>query len=136
MRKRIKEGVERGDLQSLVSNRVSIAEFEPKIGTAADVTVIGFYAVDDAPANDLAHFIETGTTKVLDTEVSPNPDDSGLYLVFVEVKNNEEMMKTIFEILDDIAPLCNITKWKLKFYRGKEIEISEDQVRQWLKKKQ
>ena len=40
---------------------------------------------------DLAFFMEKGATDILDTEVSPNPDDDGNYLVFVEIK-----MKTLW----------------------------------------
>jgi hypothetical protein len=54
----INEGVEFGDLQSLVSSDVSVAEFEPKTGTENDVVVIGFFCKDEAPANDIATFIE------------------------------------------------------------------------------
>ena len=71
----IKEGVEYGDLQTLVDNTVSIAEFKPKTGTEEDVIVLGFFVKDEEPAKDLAKFIERGVTPMLDTEVSPNPND-------------------------------------------------------------
>ena len=86
----IKEGVEYGDLQSLVKNIVSIAEFEPKTGIDNDVVVIGFYVDDESPAQDLGTFLERGVAEILDTEVSPNPDDEGYYMVFVEIDNDEE----------------------------------------------
>ena len=46
----IKEGVEYGDLETLVDSTVSVAEFKPKTGTEEDVIVIGFYVKDEAPA--------------------------------------------------------------------------------------
>ena len=134
-RQEILEGVEKGDLQSLVKKEVSIAEFEPKTGDFDEVTVLAFYVADESPAQDLAGFIEKGATKVIDTEVSPNPDDTGFYLVFVEIKNNLEMMKTVFEILLDAGNLCNLKEWNLQFFSGNKITITEKQIKEWLKKK-
>jgi len=130
----INEGVEFGDLQSLVSSDVSVAEFEPKTGTDDDVVVIGFFCKDEAPANDVATFIEKSTVDILDTEVSPNPDENGFYLVFVEVEN-ENLMKKVFELLDDVSRLTEIDEWSVDFYEGSTIQIGTKQITQWLKKK-
>ena len=130
----INEGVEFGDLQSLVSSDVSVAEFEPKTGTENDVVVIGFFCKDEAPANDIATFIEKSTVDILDTEVSPNPDEDGFYLVFVEVEN-ENLMKKVFELLDDVSRLTEIDEWSVDFYEGSTIQIGTKQIAQWLKKK-
>lgn len=130
----ITEGVEYGDLQSLVSSNVSVAEFEPKTGTENDVVVVALYCKDEQPANDLATFIEKGTTEILDTEVSPNPDEEGFYLVFVEV-DNENLMQVVFELLDDVARLTEIEEWSIDFYEGSEINIKTTQIKAWLKKK-
>ena len=130
----IKEGVEHGDLQSLVSSDVSVAEFEPKTGTDDDVVVIGFFCKDEAPANDVATFIEKSKVNILDTEVSPNPDENGFYLVFVEVEN-ENLMQTVFELLDDVSRLAEIEEWSIDFYEGSTIKIETKQITQWLKKK-
>jgi hypothetical protein len=130
----INEGVEFGDLQSLVSSDVSVAEFEPKTGTENDVVVIGFFCKDEAPANDIATFIEKSTVDILDTEVSPNPDENGFYLVFVEVEN-ENLMKKVFELLDDVSRLTEIDEWSVDFYEGSTIQIGTKQIAQWLKKK-
>jgi len=130
----INEGVEFGDLQSLVSSDVSVAEFEPKTGTDNDVVVIGFFCKDEAPANDIATFIEKSTVDILDTEVSPNPDENGFYLVFVEVEN-ENLMQIVFELLDDVARLTEIEEWSVDFYEGSTIKIETKQITQWLKKK-
>ena len=130
----IKEGVEHGDLQSLVSSDVSVAEFEPKTGTDDDVVVIGFFCKDESPANDIATFIEKSTVNILDTEVSPNPDENGFYLVFVEVEN-ENLMQTVFELLDDVSRLTEIEEWSIDFYEGSTVKIETKQITQWLKKK-
>ena len=130
----IKEGVEYGDLQSLVKNIVSIAEFEPKTGTEDEVVVVGFYVDDESPAQDLGTFLERGVAEILDTEVSPNPDDEGYYMVFVEVDNNENLMTNVFEMLLDTERLTGITNWTLKFYNGVEKTITTEQIKAWLKR--
>jgi len=133
MKRKIYEGVAEGDLQSLVKNVVSIGEYEPKTGTNNEVMVIGFYVVDEAPANDLAVFIERGTSGALDTEVSPNPDDEGYYMVFVEVDNDTDAMTKTFEIICDASRLTNLEEWTLQFYSGKEITLKEKDINAWLK---
>ena len=62
--KQINEGVQNGELKSLVRPYVSVAEFEPKTGNENDVVVIGFYCRDEFPAKDLSRFIERGITDV------------------------------------------------------------------------
>ena len=115
----ILEGVEYGDLQSLVSNTVSVAEFEPKTGTEDDVVVVGFYCKDEAPAQDLASFIEKSVVDILDTEVSPNPMKK-VIIVFVEVEN-EQIMTKVLALLDDVSRLTDIESWELDFYEGASI---------------
>ncbi len=127
------EGVGHDDLKGLVSNRISIAEFEPKTGNEEDVIVVAFYVKDDKPAQDLATFMEKGVVDILDTEVSPNADDDGHYLVFVEMKN-ENIMKTTLELLDDVARICSCDDWSLEFYGGKTVSIKADEIEGYLKK--
>jgi len=129
----IKEGVEYGDLESLVATRVSIAEFEPKTGSENDVVVIGFYVDDEAPAADLASFIEKSAVDILDTEVSPAADEDGFYMVFVEI-DNEDLMKRVLGLLEDVSRLVKIENWTLEFYNGSTQEISTDKISEWLKK--
>jgi len=127
------EGVEYGDLETLVDSTVSIAEFKPKTGTEEDVIVIGFYVKDEAPAMDLAKFIERGVTPMLDTEVSPNPNDVGMYIVFVEVEN-EDLMNTTLSLLHDIRGLVKVKEWDIKFYKREVIKVKAEEIQEWLKK--
>ena len=129
----IKEGVEFGDLKSLVDATVSIGEFKPKTGTEEDVIVVGFYCKDEAPAMDLAKFIERGSTPMLDTEVSPNPNDVGMYIVFVEVEN-EDLMNTTLSLIHGIRGLVDNTEWELKFYKRPGIKVKAEEIKEWLKK--
>jgi len=130
--KQINEGVKYNELKSLVKSQVTIADFEPKVGTTDDVTVITFYVNDEKPADDLARFIERGVNEILDTEVSPTADENGMYLVFVEIKN-EDLMRKVFEILEDITGLVDIEEWTIDFYNGPSLSIESDKVKTWLK---
>jgi len=128
----IKEGVEYGDLETLVDSTVSVAEFKPKTGTEEDVIVLGFYVKDEAPAIDLAKFIERGVTSILDTEVSPNPNDVGMYIVFVEVEN-EDLMKTTLNLINDIRGLVKVKEWAIKFYKREAINVKAEEIQEWLR---
>jgi len=128
----IKEGVEYGDLETLVDSTVSVAEFKPKTGTEEDVIVLGFYVKDEAPAMDLAKFIERGVTPILDTEVSPNPNDVGMYIVFVEVEN-KDLMKTTLNLINDIRGLVKVKEWGIKFYKREAINVKAEEIREWLR---
>ena len=130
--KQINEGVKYNELKSLVKSQVTIADFEPKVGTTDDVTVVTFYVNDEKPADDLARFIERGVNEILDTEVSPTADENGMYLVFVEIKN-EDLMRKVFEILEDINGLVDIEEWTIDFYNGPSLSIEADKVKTWLK---
>ena len=128
----INEGVKYNELKSLVSSKITVADFEPKIGNVNDVTVVAFYVKDESPANDLARFIERGVIEILDTEVSPTADENGMYLVFVVIKN-EDLMRKVFEILADINGLVDIEEWIIDFYNGPSLSIESDKVKTWLK---
>ena len=129
----IKEGVEYHDLETLVDSTVSVGEFKPKTGTEEDVIVVAFYVKDEAPAMDLARFIERGVTPMLDTEVSPNPNDVGMYIVFVEVEN-EDLMNTTLSLINDIHGLVNLKEWDIKFYKRSAIKVKAEEIQEWLKK--
>ena len=77
------------DLKGTILPTVSIDEFEPKAGDNENVIVVAFYLIDQDPAEDLNTFIQRGVVDTLDVEVSPNTDDDGRYLVFVEMARNE-----------------------------------------------
>tara|TARA_B100000073_G_scaffold235761_1_gene197226 strand:- start:1508 stop:1912 length:405 start_codon:yes stop_codon:yes gene_type:complete len=129
----IKEGLVYGDLEKLVLPKLSIAEYEPKTGNEEDVIVIAFYVKDDKPAQDLASFMEKGATDILDTEVSPNPDDDGNYLVFVEIKN-ENIMDTVMKLLEDVNRIVKVESWSFAFYEGKTIDVTLQQIEGYTKK--
>jgi len=105
-----------GDLEHLILPNVSVDEFEPKSGQPDNVVVVGFFAEDQEPANDLASFIERGSHDILDTEVSPAPDEEGRYLIFVEMNRDESMFDNTTKILKDIGKLTKVDEWEIKFH--------------------
>ena len=113
---KIDEGLRPGDLEHLILSNVSVDEFEPKSGQPDKVVVVGFYAEDQEPANDLASFIERGSHDILDTEVSPAPDEEGRYLIFVEMNRDESMFDNTVKILKDIGKLTKVDEWEIKFH--------------------
>jgi len=120
---KINEGLRVGDLENLVSPKISIDEFESKSGSDDEILVVAFYVKDDQPADDLATFIERGAHKVVDTEVSPAPDDDGHYLVFVEINKDENAIQTVLNILKDLKQLVDIEKWEFNFHKNGTVEV-------------
>jgi len=106
-----------------------VDEFEPKSGQPDNIVVIGFYAEDQEPANDLASFIERGSHNILDTAVSPAPDEEGRYLIFVEMNRDENMFETTKKILKDLEKLVAIDEWEIKFYGSDNtIKIKKESI--------
>tara|TARA_B100000575_G_C23095306_1_gene631713 strand:+ start:839 stop:1264 length:426 start_codon:yes stop_codon:yes gene_type:complete len=130
---KIDEGLRPDDLEHLVLSKVSIDEFEPKSGDSKDILVMGLYTKDEEPARDLSRFIERGYIDVIDTEVSPGPDENGNYMVFVEIDKNAESLKKVSEILNDIKSITAITEWRLDFYRGGSVSLTEEMIKKTIR---
>lgn len=111
------EGMLGGDLEDLVLPMISVDEFVSKVGD--DAIVFGFYVSDRDGAVDLNRFIQKSPLKILDTEISPAPDQRGFYVVFFEVLLNERLPEVIAELLKEIEPLVMIEKWKMQI-RGQD----------------
>ena len=122
------EGLRVGDLTDLVLPKVSIDEYESKI--SKDAIVVGFYVDHKDPATDLSSFIEKGAGNILDTEVSPAPDDDGNYLVFVEFMRNEKFPEDVEDVLDSLEALTGIKEWQYNAYgHGDEnFDFSRDSI--------
>lgn len=112
--------LQNGDLKDLVVPKISIDEFNPKTGEAKDVIVTAFYMSEKAPAEDLTQFIETGAYETLDVETSPNPDDDGNHLIFIEMKRDEDFMEKLKGIVEDVENLVGSNNYKVKSYFAEE----------------
>lgn len=108
------EGLKEGDLEELVLPIISIDEFESKLDD--DSIVLAFSCYDRDPASDLNRFIQKGPVDILDTDVSPAPNEDGLYMVFVELLRDKNTPKNIINILESLAGLTSINDWKCEIY--------------------
>lgn len=105
-----------GDLAGTVLPDVSIDEFEPKAGNESEVIVVAFYLDDQNPADDLNTFIQRGAIDTLDVEVSPNTDEEGRYLVFVEMSRDETFPQKFQALLKDVKNVAGDIDWKVRTY--------------------
>lgn len=120
------------DLQDLVLPKLSIDEFSPKTGNNQDVIVLGFYVKDQEPAKDLSHFIENGPYNILDVEASPSTNEDGDYMVFVEVKRNEEFFDFTEKLLNDLDRVVEDINWEYKPYYSDETYKNSSEWRSWV----
>lgn len=115
------------DLVGTISDLISIDEFEPKTGTNNELIVIAFYAIDEDPAKDLDSFLERSHINTIDVEVSPNPNDDGYYLVFIELKRNKEFFATFYSIIKDVERIAGKQDWKVSPYLSdKMFNVNDD----------
>lgn len=108
--------LQHGDLKDLMVPKISIDEFNPKTGEAKDVIVTALYMTEKQPADDLTQFIETGAYETLDVETSPNPDDEGYHLVFIEMKRDDKFLEKLKAIVEDIENLVGLKDYDVKSY--------------------
>jgi hypothetical protein len=114
---KLTEGMRAGDLEDLVLPLLTVDEFVSKLDD--DAIVIGFYVHDKDAADDLNRFLQKSPTQYLDTDISPAPDQHGYYLVFVELMNDNTIVKNIEDILLEVTPLVSIKEWQIRV-RGQE----------------
>jgi hypothetical protein len=128
------EGLKTNDLEGLIENIVSINEFEPKTDSEDRVCVIAFSVKDKEPADDLAKYIDRSYYDVIDAEASPGPGKDGTFKVFVEVNKDEDIMKTLGQILYDVKNITGLSEWNVKFHgRDDVLSINEDQVKKLMR---
>ncbi len=105
----LREGMWAGDLDDMVQPLITIDEYDSKIDQTA--IVIGFYVNDFEAAKDLNRFVQKSPVSIIDSNVSPAPDQRGYYIVFVEISFNDRIVPNIKSIIDEISPLVNIDNW-------------------------
>jgi len=110
----INEALKHGDLQGVVTNKVSVDEFEPKTGEKENIAVIGFYVTEQAAGDDLAKFISKSIHEHRDVEVTPNPNEDNFYMVFVEVDRKEGMVEGLRALTKDIINVSGKLDWQVK----------------------
>ena len=109
-------GLRHLELEGQIVPLISIDEFEPKTGTTEEVIVVAFFAKDELPAVDLDEFIDKSVVEFLDSEVSPNPNEDGYYLVFVEFKRLPNFWLKFYDLVKDVENVTGKIKWRVQPY--------------------
>jgi len=133
MHSNLQEGLLQGDLDDLIKPLISIDEYESKISD--DNIVVGFYADDKEPATDLARFISKSEIDILDAEVSPVPNEEGVYLVFVEFIRDDTFVKDLITLVESMAGLTSIETWQFKSYKRKIMDFTEENLTRFVRVK-
>lgn len=122
-----------GDLKNVVLKKISIDEFEPKTGDAKDVLVLGFQVTENNVGDDLYGFLNGGIVEIRDIEVSPNPNEDGFYMVFVEMDRDETVVEKIKSLLRDTERLAGKLSWEAKTYLNDDyLPMNEDEIYEYI----
>lgn len=120
----------RKTLLNLINPVISVDEYEPKSGTDDEIIVVAFELDDEQPALDLNKFIQRGVVNVIDSDVSPNPNEHGKYFVFVEFKRNDSFYSSLLDLVEDISNLTGEQKWQVQLYKsGKLVPLYDESLK-------
>lgn len=126
------EGLKEGDLSDLVLPLVSIDEYESKLDP--DAIVFAFSVIEKGAARDLNRFIQKGSFELLDTDVSPAPNEDGQFMVFIEVLREEGAIDNFLTLLSSLKGLTSIESWKGQIYGVEGIhQIDEEYLKENLR---
>ena len=118
MTKITNEGLERNDLQRLITPVLHADEFKSKLGRDEDVCVLSVGVVGGKePALDLVSFAEKGYDWVIDADVSPGEDEDGSFIVFIEIERNSQVPEHIMELITDLLNLTgqDLDEWQFAY---------------------
>ena len=122
-----------GDLKNVVLKKLSIDEFEPKTGDARNVLVLGFQVTESNVGEDLYGFLSGAVVEVRDIEVSPNPNEDGYYMVFVEMDRKEGVVEDIKTLIRDTERLAGKLAWEARTYLNDDyLPLSEDEIYEYI----
>ena len=122
-----------GDLQNTVLKKVSIDEFEPKTGKSENVMVLGFHVNDQHPGKDLYKYLNNSIHEIRDVEVSPNPNEDGFYMVFLEIDRKEGVLDVVKDIVKEVENLSGKLKWNISTPLAEElIDLTDDRLANYI----
>ena len=122
-----------GDLKNVVLKKLSIDEFEPKTGDAKNVLVLGFQVTENNVGEDLYGFLNGAVVEVRDIEVSPNPNEDGYYMVFVEMDRKDGVVENIKTLIRDTERLAGKLAWEAKTYLNDDyLPLSEEEIYEYI----
>mgnify|MGYP001259033703 CR=1 FL=1 len=108
------EGLQEGDLNNLVLPTISVDEFDSKLDDTA--IVVGFYVDFKEPAEDLNRFIQKSPEDLIDTDISPAPDEDGNYMVFLELTRDKNFPERLVNIVNSLDSLTGNKEWSFRAY--------------------
>lgn len=100
------------DLEKMVSAHIGVDVYTAKSGSDEDVCVISFRVRGEGVAKDLSKFLEKEGSWILDCDSSTGEDNTGKYLVFVEIRRNRRLHERIMELLDIVERLTGTLRWQ------------------------
>jgi len=100
------------DLEDLVLPTFNIDLYDAKAGQNEDVITLAFRVLGKPAAKDLEAFLEKDGRWILDCDVSSGEDNSDHFLVFVEIKRNQQSAQRICYTLDLIEKVTGVLAWK------------------------
>lgn len=103
-----------GDLKDTILKKISFDEFEPKTGDERDVAVVGFYTCTQGAADDLYNFLNNSVVESRDVEVSPNPNDEGYYMAFVEMDRDDQLIDKLQSLVSEVENVAGKLSWQVK----------------------
>ena len=116
--KLVNEGLKAGDLDGVVSNKLSVDQYKSKMGEDKNILVLGFIVDGSAPAKDLERFAEVGYKSVLDADATPGTLEDGKHRVFVEFARTPEVVGQIIAFLEELKKLTNIEEFTYTYHKG------------------
>jgi len=126
------EGLEKGDLERLVSTKITVDEYKSKMGTDEEIVVLSFFIQGKEPALDLVNFIEKSYEWVVDADASSGEVDNGKYIVFVEIEREPDIAEHIIEMLTDLRNLTehDLKSWDMEYFKPrKKIAVDIDSIK-------
>lgn len=123
--RRLFEGLEADDLARLVNRRVTVDEYQSKIGSDEETVVLTFKVQGKDPALDLVNFLEKGYDWVLDADASSGELEDGDYLVFLEADREESLVDNLMGMFEDLANLTDIPveDWIIAYHKPHRSEL-------------
>ncbi len=119
-------GLRQNDLKDTILKKISLDEFHPKTGDEKDVAVVGFRVSQSSPGKDLYNFLNRSIIETRDIEVSPNANEDGHYMVFIEMDRNEKLLDNIRALVKDVEHVSSKLPWKVTLpYIEEEIELED-----------
>jgi hypothetical protein len=113
-------------LEDVILPKITIDNFMPKSGQTSEIVVLAFYATDRQPAEDLNYFLQRSALDIIDVEVSPNPDEDGNFLIFVELERNHSVVEVLSLLIKEIEHVTGKLDWMVKPYLAKKWYSFED----------